>query len=250
MSARKAFWMRDIKAAEADYRTLIAREPNDPSLHGELGNVLFMAGERAAAGEQYATAAEGFVKKGDLRRAQALLPAVAELAPQKLDALRSALMSRFASMAPAQTQSSAAPAAEPAHKSPTGAAPATTPSKPAVEPKPLDQAQLRLLMQARKAFWEHDLKSAEADYRKLIAEVPQAPAPYGELGNVLLVSGKRAAAAKAYAQAGDALLALGRKREAAELLPLLGRLDPARAQALATRLHDAGAQQPRQGGGA
>lgn len=204
-SARKAFWMHDAKAAEADYRALIAREPNKPELHGELGNVLYASGQREAAGKQYAKAVAGFIARGELAQARGLMPVVAALAPSRVAALAKTLESK-----------SSPPKAKAA----------------SAQPKPFDAAQRELLMQARKAYWQHDLKTAEADYRKLIREVPDAPAPYGELGNLLLMRGQKEAAAKEYGKAAQALIALGRYREAAAMRPLIGSLNPK----LATRL--------------
>lgn len=96
--------------------------------------------------------------------------------------------------------------------------------------KPMSPDQTKLLLKARSAFWHHDYAGAIADYHHLIQEAPNSPAPYGELGNVLYMTGHYHQAASAYGQAAMQLIHEGRYADGAALLPVLGRLDPAEAQ--------------------
>lgn len=96
--------------------------------------------------------------------------------------------------------------------------------------KPLTPDQTKLLMQARGAFWHHDYTGAIADYHHLIQEAPDSPAAYGELGNVLYMTGHYHQAGNAYGQAAMQLIHAGRYADGAALIPILGRLDPAEAQ--------------------
>ncbi|MBE7567339.1 hypothetical protein HER14_00700 [Acidithiobacillus thiooxidans] len=96
--------------------------------------------------------------------------------------------------------------------------------------KPLTADQTRLLMQARGAFWHHDYAGAIADYHHLIQEAPDSPAAYGEMGNVLYMTGHYHQAGNAYGQAAMQLIHAGRYADGAALIPILGRLDPAEAQ--------------------
>lgn len=96
--------------------------------------------------------------------------------------------------------------------------------------KPLTADQTKLLMQARGAFWHHDYAGAIADYHHLIQEAPDSPAAYGEMGNVLYMTGHYHQAGNAYGQAAMQLIHAGRYADGAALIPILGRLDPAEAQ--------------------
>ena len=95
---------------------------------------------------------------------------------------------------------------------------------------PMTATQTKLLMKARGAFWHHDYAGAIADYHDLIQQAPNSPAPYGELGNVLYMTGHYHQAAAAYGQAAMRLIHEGRYADGAALIPVLGRLDPAEAQ--------------------
>ncbi len=95
---------------------------------------------------------------------------------------------------------------------------------------PMSATQTKLLMQARGAFWHHDYTGAIADYHQLIQDAPNSPAPYGELGNVLYMTGHYHQAATAYGQAAMRLIHQGRYADGAALIPVLGRLNPAEAQ--------------------
>ncbi|MGE4530786.1 MAG: tetratricopeptide repeat protein [Acidithiobacillus sp.] len=96
--------------------------------------------------------------------------------------------------------------------------------------QPMTPEQTQLLMQARDAFWHHDYAGAIADYHHLIQEAPDSPSPYGELGNVLYMTGHYHQAAIAYGQAAMRLIHIGRYADGAALIPILSRLDPAEAQ--------------------
>ncbi len=48
-AARRAYWQGDIQGAIAHYIALLAQFPDDENLHGELGNIYFMRGQRREA---------------------------------------------------------------------------------------------------------------------------------------------------------------------------------------------------------
>lgn len=48
-AARRAYWQGDIQGAIAHYIALLAQFPDDENLHGELGNIYFMRGQRSEA---------------------------------------------------------------------------------------------------------------------------------------------------------------------------------------------------------
>ncbi len=97
-------------------------------------------------------------------------------------------------------------------------------------PESLSTSQQILLMAARQAFWQGDYPVAVADYRALIDAVPNSPALYGEMGNVLWRAGQGVAAGHAFAQAANLLLQEQQYQRAAALIPILSRLDPSAAQ--------------------
>ncbi|PKY10411.1 hypothetical protein B1757_09945 [Acidithiobacillus marinus] len=96
-------------------------------------------------------------------------------------------------------------------------------------PKNLTQSQYALLMAARQAFWNHNVKAAIADYHALIAQLPEVPELYGELGNIYYQTGHPLSAGKAYTGAARSLIAAHQYPSAAALLPLISSLDPNQA---------------------
>ena len=104
-----------------------------------------------------------------------------------------------------------------------------TPHVKIVFPKNLTGSQYALLMAARRAFWEHDVKAAIADYQALIDQLPEVPQLYGELGNIYYQTGHPLSAGKAYSGAARTLMATHQYPSAAALLPLISSLDPNQA---------------------
>lgn len=82
MAARQAYWLRDYAVAIADYRALIEADPDRAALYGELGNVLWAAGQRIAAGNAYGHAGRLLLAQGRYAQAAALIPILTRLNPE------------------------------------------------------------------------------------------------------------------------------------------------------------------------
>ncbi|MBU2761565.1 tetratricopeptide repeat protein [Acidithiobacillus sulfurivorans] len=98
--------------------------------------------------------------------------------------------------------------------------------------KSLSKAEVKLLLQARAAYWQRNAPKAIADYQKLLHEAPDHPGIYGELGNVYYMTGKYPEAAIAYGSAARTMIRMQRFAEAYSLLPLIGSLNPQEATAI------------------
>lgn len=130
------------------------------------------------------------------------------------------------------------------------------PTPPQMQPMPGQQAQMQPQMQpgaqggpqavdpelaeavnaARQAYWSGDQAGAQAQLEELVAAHPDNADLMGELGNFHFSAQHYPEAAEAYEAAGKLLAEQGRGQQAMSLLPVLARLDPARAQALAETL--------------
>lgn len=108
-------------------------------------------------------------------------------------------------------------------------APQALPTAPAMPDIDLAQA----INAARQAYWTGDPDGARSQLEALTAAHPDNADLFGELGNFHFSSGDYPAAAQAFEQAGTLLARQGRGAQAMALLPVLQRLDPARAEALA-----------------
>ncbi|OCX74492.1 tetratricopeptide repeat protein [Acidithiobacillus thiooxidans] len=109
--------------------------------------------------------------------------------------------------------------------------------------KSLSKAEVKLLLQARAAYWQRNAPKAIADYQKLLHEAPDHPGIYGELGNVYYMTGKYPEAAIAYGSAARTMIRMQRFAEAYSLLPLIGSLNPQEATAIdhSLQVHSAAA---------
>lgn len=85
---------------------------------------------------------------------------------------------------------------------------------------------------ARKEYHRGNIEESIRNYKEVIARSDNNYDAYGELGNVYLRQGNKKEAAGAYFEAAAILVKLGQNRRAHSLLPMLGRLDAARAEAL------------------
>lgn len=83
MSARTAFWQRDIDAAVRQYLALIEQRQDAPDLEGELGNLFFAIQDWQRAAEHYGNAAQKLLDAGRLQEASAMIPLVGQLDPQR-----------------------------------------------------------------------------------------------------------------------------------------------------------------------
>ena len=144
-------------------------------------------------------------------------------------------------VAPKKTGQSGAAKAHPAHKN-IKAPPTLSMPMPA-STKSLSKAEVKLLLQARAAYWQRNAPKAIADYQKLLHEAPDHPGIYGELGNVYYMTGKYPEAAIAYGSAARTMIRMQRFAEAYSLLPLIGSLNPQEATAIdhSLQVHSAAA---------
>ena len=132
--------------------------------------------------------------------------------------------------APPVVKPTPAPSAVPPHP-----VPITAPA-PAAQKTQLNTRQLALLMAARRAYWIGNYPVALSDYRALLSAKPNIPALYGEYGNVLWHLGQSVSAANAYAHAARLLIQQGHYQQAANLIPMLSRLNPSAAGKVETLL--------------
>ncbi len=144
-------------------------------------------------------------------------------------------------VAPKKTGQSGAAKAHSAHKN-IKAPPTLSMPMPA-STKSLSKAEVKLLLQARAAYWQRNAPKAIADYQKLLHEAPDHPGIYGELGNVYYMTGKYPEAAIAYGSAARTMIRMQRFAEAYSLLPLIGSLNPQEATTIdhSLQVHSAAA---------
>jgi len=86
-AAREAYWKGKYKEAEAMLRALIAADPENPDLVGELGNLQYAQRQFPQAAESYAKAAELLVAQGSGAQAQRLVAVLQQIDPAKAAAL-------------------------------------------------------------------------------------------------------------------------------------------------------------------
>ena len=89
-----------------------------------------------------------------------------------------------------------------------------------------------LWISAREEYHRGNIDVSIRNYKEVIASAPDNFDAYGELGNVYLSRGNRKEAANAYFEAAAILVKMGQVGRARSLLPMLGRLDRARAEEL------------------
>ncbi|ARE40853.1 hypothetical protein RGUI_2712 [Rhodovulum sp. P5] len=80
-TAREAFARGDLKAAIADYKTVLEDQPDNADILGELGNVYFASGRSLEAAEAFHASAIALIAQGSDAKARALLPTIRDLAP-------------------------------------------------------------------------------------------------------------------------------------------------------------------------
>ena len=89
--ARAKYWQNDIPGAIAAYRALLEEYPDNETLHGELGNIYFLNGQRVEAATQYEAAAMAALKAGHRQQAQALLGVLGSLDRSAAERVQAAL---------------------------------------------------------------------------------------------------------------------------------------------------------------
>lgn len=90
-SARRAYWAGDVAAAIAAYQAAAEAAPEDPDVHGELGNLHFAEGNWAQAAQAYLAAGRALLSRGDTDAAQHMLVVVQGLDADAAQALRDAI---------------------------------------------------------------------------------------------------------------------------------------------------------------
>jgi hypothetical protein len=97
-----------------------------------------------------------------------------------------------------------------------------------------------LLTQARRAYWNGDIRLAVRGYQRLIDAYPDQPDYPGELGNIYYEQGARQLAASFYLDSARLLLERGERSRAQALAEILDGLDAGAANELRARLAAAG----------
>lgn len=95
ISARQAFWKRDMEKAEELYKKLVA-ESGEPDAAGELGNLYYMQRRAKDAAELYYQAGKRYLAGDHPMRAGMVLGPLSQIAPDKARALRRELMEKQA----------------------------------------------------------------------------------------------------------------------------------------------------------
>ena len=105
-----------------------------------------------------------------------------------------------------------------------------------IAPQPLPSNAQRYLVQGRQAAWQGYYQEASAHFRMAVSLAPKNSAIHGELGNLLYTIGNWPEAVEQFIIAFDLHLVAGEHQRAAELLPILQQLAPARAAKFKLRL--------------
>jgi TolA-binding protein len=93
-AARSAYWSGDIAGAGDRLAALAAAHPDNPDLHGELGNFRFANRDYAGAADAYLRAGELLIAEGRQGQASGLLPVLRQIAPDKAQTLATRLQLR------------------------------------------------------------------------------------------------------------------------------------------------------------
>jgi hypothetical protein len=97
-------------------------------------------------------------------------------------------------------------------------------------------SQQELLIEARRAYWNGNIRLAVRSYQRLIDSYPDHPDYPGELGNIYYEQGARQLAASFYLDSAHLLLERGERSRAQGLAEILDGLDAAAAGELRGRL--------------
>ena len=89
-----------------------------------------------------------------------------------------------------------------------------------------------LWISAREEYHRGNLEGSIRNYQQVIANSTDNYDAYGEMGNVYLRKGSPREAASAYYEAAAILVKMGQIRRASSLMPMLQRLDRAKAEEL------------------
>ncbi len=94
LRARRAFWDKNFNGAIEDYQALIEREPNNPDMHGELGNVYYTLNDYPNASTHYYRAAELLIQRGQLNHARQLVAPITAMQRDMGERLQERLQAR------------------------------------------------------------------------------------------------------------------------------------------------------------
>lgn len=149
-----------------------------------------------------------------------------------------------------------APGSRPAETTPAKVEPVTTAQTNVTEQQATDAAPIqapprqtaptidpqleRQLEEARRHYWQRDLRGAAAAYQALSRAYPDNPDVWGEMGNFYFNQRQREPASAAYSRCIELLIDQGEPVRASQLLNVLYRLDALKARELETRLQQAG----------
>ena len=92
-NARQAYWQRDYSQSIESYQQALDLRPDNPDIHGELGNVYYSQGEWEKAGESYYQAAVRLIEKNRPDRAHNLLSVISGLKKERATELQQQLES-------------------------------------------------------------------------------------------------------------------------------------------------------------
>jgi len=101
-----------------------------------------------------------------------------------------------------------------------------------IEPQPMalsEKQVVKLLHEARAAFWEGSLESAESLYLRYLKQRPGDANGFGELGNLFQSMGRTSDALDAYFEAGVRFKSLGDTKQLDQILELLDETKDPRA---------------------
>jgi len=86
--ARKAFWTKDFKTAKQHYLTLIKQLPDNPEVHGELGNIFYNEQKLEKAIKHYSLAAELLIKHRHYWKLPQIMNVISRFNPDKARVIR------------------------------------------------------------------------------------------------------------------------------------------------------------------
>ncbi len=193
-----------------------------------------------------ALAAGGYWLRGDLYRhfgwavqsepESASDPAAAEAKPTPVEGSRPAIDRSPNPAEPRLVKPGASPAQQLVAAGDFSFRPLDTPQSEALSGVPSHQ---ELLIQARRAYWNGNIRLAVRNYQRLIDTYPDHPDYPGELGNIYYEQGARQLAASFYLDSARLLLERGERSRAQALAEILDGLDAAAAGELRERLSGA-----------
>lgn len=87
-TARQTYWNRDLKGAEALYKSLVADAPTNADIKGELGNLYFAQRRMKEAADMYHRTGIQLIADGNTRQVMSLVGVLQNIAPDRAADLR------------------------------------------------------------------------------------------------------------------------------------------------------------------